>query len=257
MDFTREPVIETVITPREGHKIVIRSSKTVGQEEYFVDAVEVVCFGNSTFFRSLERPKAFLVPTSDYEVLEVREARIVLKNVGLERSIKIPAKESPQKEKVISQESAPQSREDKTEGPHDRRKDRRRQQRRKRGASDTQESSDVSESISLGNQKMDMLPPKQEGEIQDVQQMGALLSSLLTPPPTLISDTLARYKENALFKDAFYTKEELEEEVILPELPIVPPEVSSFEVTIEESNLFEQKESGHLAQTNGMEKEEK
>lgn len=50
MDFTREPIIETVITPKEGCKLVVRSSKTVGQEEYFVDAVEVVTFGNAIFF---------------------------------------------------------------------------------------------------------------------------------------------------------------------------------------------------------------
>ncbi len=83
MDFTREPIIETIITPKEGYKLVIRSSKGVGQEEYFVDAVEVVAFGRAFFFRSLEKPKAFLVPISDYEVLEVREARMVLKILGL------------------------------------------------------------------------------------------------------------------------------------------------------------------------------
>ena len=49
MDFTREPIIETVITPKEGCKIVVRSSKSNGQEEHFVDAVEVVSFGHSFF----------------------------------------------------------------------------------------------------------------------------------------------------------------------------------------------------------------
>lgn len=68
MDFTREPVIQTVITPREGYRLVVRSSKTAGLEEHFVDAVEVVCFGTATFFRSIERPKPFIVPVSDYEV---------------------------------------------------------------------------------------------------------------------------------------------------------------------------------------------
>ena len=89
MNFTREPIIETVITPREGCKLVVRNSKGVGQEDYFVDAVEVVSFGHSFFFRSLERPKSFLVPVSDYEILELKETRMVLKNVASERSIKI------------------------------------------------------------------------------------------------------------------------------------------------------------------------
>lgn len=89
MNFTREPIIETVITPREGCKLVVRSSKANGQEDYFVDAVEVVSFGHSFFFRSSEKPKSFLVPVSDYEILELRETRMVLKHVPTERSVKI------------------------------------------------------------------------------------------------------------------------------------------------------------------------
>ena len=110
MDFTREPIIESVITPKEGCKLVVRSSKGAGQEEFFVDSLEVVSFGNTFFLRSLERPKSFLVPATDYEVLEVRETRMVLKNVGLDRSIKIGggreptkrvAKKEPPKEKTL------------------------------------------------------------------------------------------------------------------------------------------------------------
>ncbi len=89
MDFTREPIIETIITPREGFKLVVRSSKSLGQEEYFVEAVEIVSFGHALFYRSLERPKCFMVPVTDYEILEVREARMVLKNVGVDSTIKI------------------------------------------------------------------------------------------------------------------------------------------------------------------------
>ncbi len=87
--FTREPVIETIITAKEGSKLVVRNSKGVGQEEYFVDAVEVISFGHAVFFRSLERPKCFVVPISDYEVLEVRETRIVLKKGVVEKGVKI------------------------------------------------------------------------------------------------------------------------------------------------------------------------
>lgn len=89
MDFTREPIIETIITPREGFRLVVRSSKSAGQEEHFVEAVEVVCFGNAFFFRSTERPKPFIVPVGDYEVLEVREPRMVLKTQSLSGSVKI------------------------------------------------------------------------------------------------------------------------------------------------------------------------
>lgn len=110
MDFTREPIIETIITPKDGCKLVIRSSKSGGQEEFFVDAIEVVSFGSSFFYRSLERPKAFLVPASDYEVLEVREARMVLKNVATDRSaIKIGGgREAPMRQNQTKEAAAPQ-----------------------------------------------------------------------------------------------------------------------------------------------------
>ena len=96
MDFTREPIVETVITPREGYRLVVRSSKSAGLEEHFVDALEVVTFGNASFFRSTERPKPFVVPVGDYEILEVREPRMVLKT-PIEGSIKIAAAEKGEK----------------------------------------------------------------------------------------------------------------------------------------------------------------
>ena len=46
---------------------------------------------------SLDRSKdlkSFLVPASDYEILEVRETRMVLKNVGVDSSIKIGGRKS-------------------------------------------------------------------------------------------------------------------------------------------------------------------
>ena len=89
MNFTREPIIETIISSKEGHKLLVRNSKGENFEEHYVDALEVVSFGRAFFFRSLERPKAFLVPVSDYEILEVKEARVALKNASHEKSIKI------------------------------------------------------------------------------------------------------------------------------------------------------------------------
>lgn len=89
MNFTREPIIETIITPKEGCRLVIRNSKVTGQEEYTVEAVEVVSFGKSFFFRSLDQSKSFLLPVSDYEVLEEKESRMVLKqHLSHEKSIK-------------------------------------------------------------------------------------------------------------------------------------------------------------------------
>ena len=228
MDFTREPIIETVITPKEGCKIVVRSSKNLGQEEYFVDALEVVSFGNCMFFRSQEKPKAFLVPVSDYEILEVREARMVLKNVGLDRSIKIGGGREPKvaKEPAVSKaepveaEAPPASVEEPAvagDNRTDKKRDRRRQQRRRRGREEP-----VKEDVVPGEAFQVGEPAHAEasisnGESKALQESSTIqvstsnfISTLLPPPPTLISETIGRYKENILFKNAFYTKEEAE-----------------------------------------------
>lgn len=258
MDFTREPIIETVITPKEGCKLVVRSSKTVGQEEYFVDAIEVVSFGQAIFFRSMERPKSFIVPASDYEVLEVREARIVLKNVGLERSIKIGGGREGAVKPVKDlteplQEKEPITQEAKPEGRVDRKRDRRRQYRKKRGREEGQTSSEeTAEFAKTGlEEKVDLPAPEKvgsEAEITEAVSMtGSLLSNLLSPPP-LISETISRYKEK--FKDAFYTSEEQEarlaneeseKEISFSELPLEKP-LGTFEIPEdEEEEIYRQR----------------
>lgn len=286
MDFTREPIIETVITPKEGCKLVVRSSKGTAQEEYFVDAVEVVSFGHFFFFRSLERPKTFLVPATDYEVLEVRETRMVLKNVGVDRAaIKIAGgreaqmravREPPQEryeQQAVAEEpkvaaessseqnaSAPKS----DEARPDKKRDRRRQYRRRRGRDGAEEEEGVegqkkpegqsAESISEGD-------ASGSEETSSPQQMAttSVLTSLLPPPPTLISETIARYKDNILFKDAFYTREphrnaEKPQEIPLntqEKIPLEQPEYGSFEVTEEEEEEIYQRRKEQMLQDTG------
>ncbi|WP_068466950.1 hypothetical protein [Candidatus Protochlamydia phocaeensis] len=240
MDFTREPIIETIITPKEGYKLVIRSSKSIGQEEYFVDAVEIVAFGHALFFRSLERPKSFLVPVVDYEVVEVREARMVLKNVGIDRSIKIgggregtlkATKEVEKSEAILTEEgeaaseqeeaspqvAEPATAEARPEVRLDKKRDRRRHYRKRRGGREEREEAPKEEETAVPN-----LPPLEDEKVNiPAPEAGAeaaaegssalsssLLSSLLQPPPTLISETINRYRENALFKNAFFLTEE-------------------------------------------------
>lgn len=283
MDFTREPIIETVITPKEGCKIVVRSSKSSGQEEYFVDAVEVVSFGSSLFFRSMERPKAFLVPVSDYEILEVREARMVLKNVGIDRAIKIgggrdaqmraPREQTDRSDKTEKQEKvqiplaegveAGQATEAK---PPEKKRDRRRQYRRRRGRDGAAvEEEDLEEENKENSAaKIELTEPRTvvEGEAVPMNPIPtpSVLTSLLPPPPTLISETIARYKDNALFRDAFYSKadEKLEEMHIqeseerevfkdnIPSvdetIPLIQPAYGTFEVSEqEEEEIYQQR----------------
>lgn len=216
MHFTREPIIETIISPREeGYKLLIRNTKGEKAEEYYVDAVEVVSFGRAFFFRSLEKPKAFLVPTGDYEVLEVREARIALKNVSHERSIKIgggresvraSAKEIPLPEKepvpVIEESSVLETVASTTEEVRtDKRRDRHR--RRRRRHVDEHERPRRSE----GSEK-ESSESQEERKVIDEEKISSPM--LIPPPPILISETLlSRYKDKDLGQSLIEKKEEI------------------------------------------------
>lgn len=186
MHFTRDPIIESVITPREGCKLVVRSSKGVGQEEYFVDAVEVVNFGTNCFFRSQERPKAFLVPASDYEVLEVRETRVVLRHAAAaEKSIKISTreKEKPADAAPPKRERAP--RKEKEEVSPERKKERRK--RRRRG----KEERESPETAAPGEEDVGDSAPAERAE----EKAPIPIPRVIPPPKSLISESINRYKE--------------------------------------------------------------
>lgn len=240
MDFTREPIIESVITPKEGYKLVIRSSKGLGQEEYLVDSVEVVTFGGSCFYRSLERPKCFLVPIGDYELIEVRETRMVLKTaqVGGERgSIKISANRperptpAPAKEREETEETAESGEQRQDKGK------RRRQSRRRRGREETAETSSTAAEahseegfdgfIEMMDEEIVMEGSVEKTVAPTPPPAPAPVKTLLPPPKRLISDTIARYKEDEKFKGAFMTPGEMtpdtqgEAEESEPELPFV------------------------------------
>ncbi len=227
MNFTREPIIETIISPKEGCKLLVRSSQGgSGTEEYYVDAVEVVSFGRAFFFRSLERPKSFLVPVTDYEVLEVKETRVALKNVSHERNIKIgggreaplrhshrePPQEREQEPATAEDGQEPASEEASMEagsgGRMDKRRDRRR--RRHRRSSDDQEWSDrrpQQEQQTDGEQKA------QGGGAEDEAKVSSpMFSALIPPPSTLISETIGRYKDKEFMEGASQKEVERKEE---------------------------------------------
>lgn len=197
MNFTREPIIETIITPREGFKLVVRSSKAGGQEEYVVDAVEVVSFGHSFFFRSLERPKSFIVPVSDYEVVETKETRVVLKSLSVEKAIKIgggreatikaPKEPSADRTSEKAQPAAP------GEPRIDKKRERHRRRRRRPG-DEAKPASEEQAPLSTEEQAAPPSPP-QGGDVSDETKVSApVLSRLFPPPPSLISETLGRDK---------------------------------------------------------------
>lgn len=231
MNFTREPIIETIITPKDGYKILVRNSKAGGQEEYFVDAVEVVSFGNSFFFRSLERPKSFLVPVGDYEIIEMKETRVALKNASIERSIKIGGgREAPirgQKEPVekseetshefVAQETSNEETQQEAPTDHrmDRKRDRRRHRRRRmpderqeqREWNDKQRSSAEGESSQPVHDKS----VEHENVKEEQKQSAPSFSTLFPPPPTLISQTLSRYKDMGAGEGNAHQEQSVEE----------------------------------------------
>jgi hypothetical protein len=221
VNFTREPIIETVITPREGCKLVVRSSKGASQEDYFVDAVEVVSFGHSFFFRSQERPKSFLVPVSDYEILETKETRMVLKNVSSDRSIKIGGgreapprsrEEQPRREEqqlpedptLAESRPAPDRQQDPRQ--MDRKRDNKRRRGRRgrdrhdpemRGEPPREQRNEEPRGEFSQPPEDHQVPESAEGftrEPEVVEKAPSFISKLFPPPPTLIRENLARYK---------------------------------------------------------------
>lgn len=234
MNFTREPIIETIISPKEGHKLLVRNSRgSEGAEEFFVDAVEVVSFGQGYFFRSLERPKAFLVPVSDYEILEVKETRVALKNVSHERNIKIgggreaslrhhrelpaekeriaePVEEEQQQPAVLEEthlETAISSRMEK-------RRDRRRR-RHRRGADEqdwAERRPQEKQEPQLPHEDKAKEQKEGGGEEDEAKVSSPIFSTLIPPPTRLISETLSQYKETPEGKEVERKKEEKKKE---------------------------------------------
>ncbi len=225
MNFTREPIIETIVSPKDGYKLCIRNSKVPGSEEIFVDAVEVVSFGQSFFYRGQERPKPFLVPVSDYEVFEVKETRVVLKNVTHDRSIKIgggrDASLKPVKELIVveKKEEAEEPKELElavvAEAPldlkNDRKRDRRRSRRRriaeeKKGDGEKDKSQETEESVSLEDSQVE------EGDDELViVRLPPTFSQILPPPTVLISERLNQLRNQEIAKNLLAEKVALEE----------------------------------------------
>lgn len=215
MIFTREPLVETIITAREGASLIVKNTKQDG-EEYSVDAVEVVSLGQCFFFRSLEKPKAFLVPVSDYTVVEVKQTKVVLKSTLLEKSVRI----SPTKE-VERAFSSSEEAGDLEKNP-EKKKERRRHRKNRSveeesisgtegekalaALSETSEPKDSNGNVNmeetLHDSKRCSVVSVQDSEKESVQEKssdqnkkeGKKTAVLLPPPDGLIADTLRKAK---------------------------------------------------------------
>lgn len=183
MNFTREPIIETIITPKEGYKLVVQSSKGSG-EEFAVDAVEVVSFGNALFFRSQERPKPFLVPISDFQVVEAKETRVVLKNASFDRSIKIGGGKEGSMKASKEKEEQPEVVEQRLEKKRERRRHRRRR-------TAIQEVDEEGETVQPASEEK---ASEGGGAKDETIVSSSPVSRLIPPPPGLISDKFPKVK---------------------------------------------------------------
>lgn len=188
MNFTREPIVETIISAREGYKLSIKSSKHQVQEEYLVDAVEVVSFSGALFYRSQEKPKPFFLPIHDYEVQEVREARLTIKSPMMEKSIKIGGGKEANKqakveseEKVAVQEEVVVVAQEKENNPAEQKREKRQKYRRKRGF---EEGAKEAVQREIKTEEGAIFPPPE-----------SVFSHLLKPPEALISESIHKYKK--------------------------------------------------------------
>jgi hypothetical protein len=163
MNFTREPIIESVITSSDGYKLrLTKLNKKEGRDEDFqVNALEIVTFGASCFYRHREKPKSFLIPVAEYELTQVRDTRLTLKYATVDKSIKIIP------EKVIK----------KTES---------------KGAKSTGKDEGKSKDEVKKSPKKSSRP-KLEGRKKDVP-IDMSVIKVLAPPTGLISDSLKKYK---------------------------------------------------------------
>ncbi len=210
MNFTREPIIETIIIPREGCRLVLRSSRNESQEEFTVDAVEIVSFGHALFYRSLEKPRPFLVPVGDYEVVEVKESRVVLKNAQFERTIKIGGgREGSLRKDEDEDQVLPIALEDEVaeesgsqQPSHDKKqRDRGRRNRRRRSVEERDDMRHRVEEQTSSTSPASQIPsdfkpaPPKEAPQPKEPQAAPSFQHLIPPPTTLISHNIQKYKD--------------------------------------------------------------
>ncbi|BAE81661.1 hypothetical protein CF0889 [Chlamydia felis Fe/C-56] len=211
MYFTRDPVIETVITSREGYKLSVRNTKHLSQDPFVVEAVEVISLGNTCFFRNCDHSKPFIVPAGDYEVMEIRDTKINLKAVGLDRGIKIAggrealiklpkaapvtvveegssetvAVETSSSETPSTSASYPAARKEKKERKGDKWKEKKKQGRKKASKEVSEVAGDSQEIINAVTEEF--WEESQENKLSEQKKF-----SLLPPPAKLISEIISQ-----------------------------------------------------------------
>jgi hypothetical protein len=197
MNFTREPILETIIAAKEGFKLRLKSTKNDGAVEYLVDAVEVVSFGTTFFYRSGEPAHTFFVPAQDFEIVQVRQARLMLKT-PVDKAVKIAggaeAGKKPSPEKSVDKKKRKAPKEVKST----------KQAESKESTEVASEKKDApaanaAKKAPKGRTTRKTAPRDQkakDGETAGKEIMQpSMFSHLLRPPEALISDTIGQYQD--------------------------------------------------------------
>lgn len=205
MYFTREPVIETVITSREGYKLSVRNTKHLSQDPFIVEAIEVICLGNTSFFRNCDHSKPFVVPAGDYEIMEVRDSKINLKAVGLDRGVKIaggrdallklnPVVTDKESDQVIEELDEPTPVSTPSVTKKEKKKEFLKNEKWKEKKKQARRKKDLSEAVHSSLEIMDVVQDElatsssltcEEGDVEEKKFV------LLPPPPKLISEVMS------------------------------------------------------------------
>lgn len=176
MQFTRDPIIQCVVIARESHKLLVRSSKAAHQQEYYLDAVEILLIGETTFYRSTEK-HVFLLPAADYEIFETRESRI---------SLRLP--ESRKADAAKESDGSAKDESDKSEKKRERRRSRRGKKPAQEAAPKTVEEAPPKETPQESAPETPSALHNPEEKKQIIEEMSQLLTSLIPPPKALIAD---------------------------------------------------------------------
>lgn len=201
MNFTREPILETIIAAKEGFKLRLKSTKHAEAQEYLVDAVEVVSFGTTFFYRSGEPAHTFFVPSQDFEIVQVRQARLMLKTptdkavkiAGGAEASKKPGSEKPKKKQRSSKEKdvvadKPKN-EEKTETVA--------KEEVKTAEQTDKKPAKGRNTKKAGERKTTTRAKKRVSETEAIDQpvQASMFSHLLRPPEALISDNIKKYQD--------------------------------------------------------------
>ena len=241
MNFTREPILETIISAKEGYKLKLKSTKHEGSAEYLVDAIEVVSFGTTFFYRSGEPAHTFFVPAQDFEIEQVRQARLALK-APVEKNIKIaggaeggkkPSEKSrdKRKQKPVKEAAKPKDVEKKNPETTPVAEGKAEENPVKKTTKDKPVRRTVNKRVSKDRKKAEK--EAAEAAASDEAPQPSMFSHLLRPPEALISDNIHKYQniiDNQNQEKGIEANEEKQEAKpvdVVADKPIDDPELTS------------------------------